>query len=381
MTYFINPITNKRISIYSKEAEYFFLNYIENKKPKNSTKKNINNYSQKGGSKEINLIYMAKPPYGGWVSFTAHLARKYNANLYKIGNKTEMKNSGDPTLRDFGYGVKYQNLSIEDASNLPNVLITAIDKNYYKYLDNFPNNTSLVIHDPTEIKGKSTQPVLDNLSRFNVITIRETVHNLLRGGRSEPHGFAPKKNTFLVHPFFEYNKSEVSKNKAVAISRIDFDKHTEMIIQANQILESKGKNPVNIYGAKNDLYVYHHLKNKLNLDLDRYYKGTFKKGFSEVNNLLKDAKFVVDMSAIKGDGGGSQYTFLEAIYQGCALVLNSKWVEGVSTPFKHGYNCFVVSNEKELANLLASNPDTRKITQNAKKLLDPHVKVDWRGVI
>ena len=83
------------------------------------------------------------------------------------------------------------------------------------------------------------------------------------------------------------------------------------------------------------------------------------------------------MSAIKGDGGGSQYTFLEAIYQGCALILNSKWVEGVNTPFKDGYNCFVVSNENELASLLSKNPDTTSIVKNAKLLLKPHLDVNW----
>ena len=31
----------------------------------------------------LNLVYMAKPPYGGWVSFTTHLALKYNLDLYK----------------------------------------------------------------------------------------------------------------------------------------------------------------------------------------------------------------------------------------------------------------------------------------------------------
>ena len=320
---------------------------------------------------------MAKPPYGGWVSFTAHLAQKYNANLYKIGNKTEVKKTGEPTLRDFGYGVKYQNISPQDAHKLNNVLITAIDKNYYQHLDGFKKGTSLVIHDPTEIKGKSTQPVLDNMSKFNILTIRETVNSMLKGGRSEPYGFKPKQNRFLVHPFYQYTKSNVNKTRAVSISRIDFDKHTEMILEANKILEKKGKKPVDIYGAKNDLYVFHHLKNKLNLNLDKYYKGTFKKDFSAVNDLLKNTKFVVDMSAIKGDGGGSQYTFLEAIYQDCALVLNSKWVEGVKTPFKNKFNCFVVSNEKELADLLSSNPDTTKITQNAKKLLEPHIDVNW----
>ena len=361
MLYFIHPVTNKKTYIYSKEGLQFYEKYCLHG-------------IQKGGA-GMNLVYMAKPPYGGWVSFTAHMALKYNAKLYKIGNKTEINKNGEPVLRDYGYGVKYQNLHIDDASKLDNVLITAIDKNYYKHLDKFPDNTSIVIHDPTEIKGKSTQPVLDNLDRFNVFTIRETVSKLLKEGRSDPHGFNPKSNSFLIHPFHEYRKSSDKKNKAVAISRIDFDKHTEIILDANEQLGGKA---VDIYGAKNDLYVYHHLKNKLGLDLDKYYKGTFKKSFEEVDNILKNAKYVIDMSAIKGDGGGSQYTFLEAIYQDCALVLNSKWVDGVKTPFKHGYNCFVVSNSRELADLLKKNPDTSQIIKNAKLLLKPHLDVMWR---
>ena len=162
MPYFIHPYTNKPIEIFSKEGEEFLSQYISPISKKT--------YKQKGGKNKLNLIYMAKPPYGGWVSFTAHLARKYNANLYKIGNKTESKNNGEPTLRDFGYGVKYQNISIDDASKLTNVLITAIDKNYYKYLDSFPNNTSLVIHDPTEIKERLINgEIFINIKTSNLI--------------------------------------------------------------------------------------------------------------------------------------------------------------------------------------------------------------------
>lgn len=359
MSHFIHPNTGKKTSIYSKEAEELFLS------------KN-NKINQNGGVNSIpNLIYMAKPPYGGWVSFTAHLALKYKCNLYKIGNRTEILKDGQPKHRKFGYGINYQNISIEDAIKLPNILITAIDKTYYKYLEHFPKNTKLVIHDPTEVKGKSTQPVIDNLSRFKIYTIRSTVFDMLK----QNFNITSK---FLVHPFYEYEYDIGNKNKSVSISRIDFDKHTELIIKANDILKKNGNNnTVDIYGAKNDLYVYHHLKNKLDLNLEKYYMGTFGKEFSDLTNLLKNAKFVVDMSAIKGDGGGSQYTFLEAIHQNCALVLNSKWVDGVSTPFKNGYNCFVVSDENGLAKLLSQNPDTSKIVKNAKKLLSSHIKVDW----
>ena len=99
---------------------------------------------------------------------------------------------------------------------------------------------------------------------------------------------------------------------------------------------------VDIYGAVNDLYVYHKLRHT---NFKKYYKGKFEKTFDAVNDLLKDCKFVVDMSAIKKDGGGSQYTFLEAIYMDCALILNK---EGVKTPFKHGVNCLLLLTKPNL---------------------------------
>ena len=39
----------------------------------------------------MNLIYMAKPIYGGWVTFTAHLSKKKDYPIYKITKKTEKK--------------------------------------------------------------------------------------------------------------------------------------------------------------------------------------------------------------------------------------------------------------------------------------------------
>ena len=56
----------------------------------------------------MNLIYMAKPVYGGWVSFTVHLSLKYKYPLFRITKKTE-KNT-----RSLGYGVQYQNTNIDD---------------------------------------------------------------------------------------------------------------------------------------------------------------------------------------------------------------------------------------------------------------------------
>jgi len=311
--------------------------------------------SEKLKNKKYNLVYMAKPPYGGWVSFTAHLSRKFNYPLFKIGNNTESK------TRPYGYGVDYQNVTIADILKKGKILITAVDKKFYPYLEQIKKAT-IVIHDPTELKPD----VIEFIKKdgVNVITIRKTVKKLLK----EKHNIHSK---FLYHPFYSFDIKTKKKTQAVSISRVDFDKHNDIILKANKKL----KNPVKIYGALNDLYVYHGgLKQ---LGFDKYYKGKFEKTFESIGHILEDSKFVVDMSAIKNDGGGSQYTFLEAIHCECALVLNKKWVEGTNSPFKDKINCFVVENEDELIKLLNSNPKIDTIVKNAKKMLSAHINVKW----
>jgi len=305
----------------------------------------------------VHLIYMARPIYGGWVSFTAHLCLKYSLPLYKIGSKTEAKH------RDYGYGVQYQNRAPDD---LPKgrILITAIDKTYYEYLDKMPNGTIIVIHDPTEVSGKGKEPVLRNLSRFKVVTIRESVKNFLKDQFNI-------KSKYITHPFYEYPFTKGKKpTGAVSISRIDFDKHTDIILKANKVL----KDPIDIYGAINRQYVFFKLND---LGFKKFYKGPFEKDFEELDDILADAKFVVDMSVIKNDGGGSQYTFLEAMYQDCALVINAKWVNGSKTDFEHGKNCFVVADEEELADLLNRDQSTSRVVKGGKELLKPHIDVNW----
>jgi glycosyltransferase involved in cell wall biosynthesis len=305
----------------------------------------------------IELIYMARPIYGGWVSFTAHLALKYSLPLYKIGSRTEEKQ------RDYGYGVKYQNRAPND---LPKgrILITAIDKSYYEFLDKMPDGTMIVIHDPTEVSGKGKEPVLKALARFKVITIRESVKKFLKDEFNI-------KSKFIIHPFYEYpfTKSK-SPKEAVSVSRVDFDKHTDIILKANKHL----KNPIDIYGAINRQYVFFKLND---LGFKRFYKGPFEKSFEDLDDILSEAKYVVDMSVIKNDGGGSQYTFLEAMYQGCALIINAKWVENSKTEFVNGKNCFVIGTEEELADLLNKDPSTSRVVKGEKELLRPHIEVNW----
>jgi hypothetical protein len=306
------------------------------------------------------LFYLAKPIYGGWVSFTAHLSLKHNLPVHKLGNRTESKG------RDYGYGVQYTNVAADDLRDYGTHVITAIDKNFYDALHYFPDGTFVVIHDPSEVTKKTSPELVKHLHRFRIITIRKSVQTYLKDSLN-------LDSVFLLHPFYAYMYTkDAHPSRAVSISRIDFDKHIDIQLTANKHLPAR--DAITLYGAANLQYVFFKLQG---LHFEKYYKGKFDKTFESLNDILKDAKYVVDMSVIKHDGGGTQYTFLEAIYQDCVLIINRRWVEGFATPFKDGENCFVVGDGEELAALLKRDPSVRAVNAAAKKILAPHIKVDW----
>ena len=323
-------------------------------------------------TKQKNLLYLAKPVYGGWVTFTAHLSHKLNAPIYKIAGRNETFD------RDYGYECKYRNQSIGEIIKLDNILITAVDKHYWEYLHLFPPETEIIIHDPTECKkSKNLNPLVQStdhnekplLEHFKVITIRESVQEYLMNQFSI-------QSQFMPHPFFSYEipKVEGLGHKCVSIARIDFDKNTDMLLKANQLLENKS-NHIYLFGAENRLYVHHKLKE---LNIQEYWKGKFPKNLSPVyegKSILKDAKYMIDMSIIKGDGGGTQYTFLEAIYHDCVLVLHSEWINKGEL-FISGHNCIGVSTAEELAEFIKNDLSSSKyseILMNSKKILENHV--------
>ena len=88
------------------------------------------------------------------------------------------------------------------------------------------------------------------------------------------------------------------------------------------------------------------------------------------------------MSIIKGDGGGTQYTFLEAIYHDCALILHKEWVEQGDL-FRTDFNCYVVGYtdniEKEIADIIDSPLDDKyeSIVNNSKEIIQSHINVQW----
>jgi len=279
-------------------------------------------------------------------------------------------------------------MAVQDIVGLPNILITAVDKSFWGYLHFFPPGTGLVIHDPTECKKvKDGNPLVQDteygshlLSHFKIYTIRQSVKDYI------------KKNfdvdsTFLKHPFYPYPIPDAKGlgYPNVSIARIDFDKNTHVLLEANRLLPNpdlsaeKPKDHIRLFGAENRIYVYHKLRD---LGVQDYWMGKFPKTFTpmyEDRSILKDATYMIDLSIIKQDGGGTQYTFLEAIYHDCVLVLHNEWIcQG--TTFQSGINCVGVSDEHELANFLKRGlpkKDWIRIQKKSKELLKDHCEVRW----
>ena len=285
----------------------------------------------------MNLIYMASPTVGGWVSFTAHLALKENATVYKLSKRSEK------SPRQFGYGVTYRNTAVWPAGN---TLITALDKHHYNRLNLIPQGTYLVVHDPTEI----TKTLSEHIYRFRIITIRKSVHRIL------------PNSIFLPHPFFPFPlKVPNLVRTPISISRIDWDKNIDVIIAANELGAD-----ITLWGAPNRLYIHH-----AGLNIANYYRGAFPKSFEAIADILASASCIVDMSSIKHDGGGSQYTFLEAIYGGLPLILNKKWTD-VNDSIWDESNCAAVSTPEELY-----DATQRTNLPIAMQLLLPHLQTNW----
>jgi hypothetical protein len=370
---------------------------------------------------DTQFLYLHKFFYGGVTTFTAHLFH----TMGLTGNGQNTPSILHPTiksehiLRDFGYSLHYKNISIKSLRYINFPFITVVKDNYYSAINELSDNQKrktlemeidpvVVIHDPRDVSER----IASLIKAWKVVTIRKTVKRYLE----LKYGI---ESIFLYHPFFPYNTTTTSllelgdlptRSGGVSISRVGFGKNIDLILKANKILDSydSGKlNPKNgncssikIYGCPTPRYVYLFLDNKRgneskstynkNLindgDFRKYYYGQFERSFSAISEILSQRKFVVDLSIVNNDGGGTQYNFLEAIHNGCALILHRSWLEGTCgdpeyCDFREGYNCFAIENENELAELIKSDPDTRNVNENARKLMYRHYNIDWSQMI
>lgn len=295
------------------------------------------------------LFYLAEPKYGGWPTYTSHLYRGLAENgkkpvLFKIGNRT------DGRMRPYGRGIEYTNVTLKDAVSMARgnrCFITAVGKGYYEAACSLMlAGASVCVHDPTELK----EPFASSLPSANVVVIRESMLAHV------PHA------RFILHPYAPRGCDSKKTKLACAISRIDHDKNTAIIAAANAL----AKEPIHLYGAINRIYSYFTLDAKHPGWDKNYVAAPSASSLWACQRIACQYAKMVDLSVIKKDGQGTQYTFLEAVDAGCSLVLHSGWQpSGLLSELS-----VTVSDARSLADEL---PKKRKFNSAAAKaLLDNH---------
>lgn len=286
---------------------------------------------------EVDLFYLSPNPYGGWVTYTSHLMKSLRMvgvqpNLFKIRERSENK------YRQFGYDERYLNITMQDAYKRTNPkLIVAAAKNFRdQTVGLWDHGAGLVVHDPTELKN--LPKTVD--SSPNVIVVRKV------GLEYMPNA------TFIRHPYVRVQEPEVveRRKQAISVSRVDFDKHTNILLDANRLLDTDKK--ITIRGFENRIYTRFKIVPKYPEWVQSV--GHFPRGQTEAFRLLQENRFHVDMSEIKGDGGGTQYTFLEAWDAGCVNIINEAWKRD-NDDMQPYINCLSAKDAYQLALILTIN--------------------------
>lgn len=290
----------------------------------------------------INLFYLSPNTTGGWVTFTAHLVRALEAaghtpQLKKIGTRTENKS------RPFGYGCYYTNTSLADAlrsAESKPTLIVAAAKNFREATESLlARNAFLVLHDPTEFNNFDS----DKIRPERCVVVRKAGLTHVPGA------------TFIRHPYrrrwSDTMDSYPPKNvRAVATSRIDFDKNTNLLLDANRLLQGAESETIKIYGFENRLYTKFKIVPKYPEWEQSKCAYPRDKG-DEAYKILLDAAYLVDMSIIKNDGGGTQYTTLEAWDAGAVPLIHTDWIRP-DDDMVAGKNCATAKDGAEIAAFL-----------------------------
>lgn len=304
----------------------------------------------------VPLFYLTNVKYGGFASYTAHLFKGlmeegHRPILCKVGTGKRSENKARP----FTHGVAYRNVCVGEAAGMVRaaggraVITCAYWRTHADRIEPLLKaGASIVIHDPTELHKEMNEAIKKYGNK--VIAIRKTnLENFTRVGLD---------TTFVPHPYVRTPIPKAERDvHAITLSRLDFDKHTDIIVQANDALDTERR--VKIYGAPNRMYVHHKLE-KTCPNWKDYWEGEFPQTQAGPIELAARAKFMVDMSVIAGDGDGTQYTFLEAWDAGAQLVVNKGWVCS-GTGAVNESTASIVDGPEELAEVLRKEPDQSKV--------------------
>jgi hypothetical protein len=211
-----------------------------------------------------------------------------------------------------------------------------------------------VCHDPREFKYYRHWDYL-GAATPRVIVIRETLEGYFH------------QATFIPHPYNPVNRSGFRSGRsmwAISTARSASPKRTQWILQANDMLSPRRR--VHLFGEPERWWWYNHCKPR---GIERW------KGHEPGSGvrLAGSAQFSVDCTVYRGDGGGTQYTWLEAMDGGAMPVCSTEWASHPgpfnSGDIEHGQ----VAGPDDLVTLLRGHPpEPARIRRNFAYLVANH---------
>ena len=277
-------------------------------------------------------------PYttGGVTTFSASLQRITGWSMVRLAAR-----SSTPAKHLPGWSVPYHMRTLEELLLDPRPAILAggswkWDASVWQQLAKRRGGLWWVFHDPTEFKS---MPHVAAVDPQLCIVLRKS--NLAHQPQAQ----------LLPQPYvLRYTNSEATRTvHAVCTARVDSIKQSHLIVEANRMLPQVQR--VQMSGTPNRMYVYGKKAKYPELaDIKPRPAGAHSGA-----ELCRTAYYSVDMSRITGDGGGLQYTTLEAIDAGAVPVVDQGWMAEPGP--MHALRVFTVAGSAGLAALLRAPID------------------------
>lgn len=329
---------------------------------------------------KIAILDLGRFKYGGIPTYSYHLRQALESQNIEV----DVISHRDKCYID--KRIRMGPLMINEI-NKHNILIVNgcfVDKNDMDRISGILNkcldedNRYVIVHDPAE---KLT--LLEKVKFKKLITISK------RNSKTFSK-ISPIETDYTIHPYkrwSDYSRNEYAwrhgfKEEVISTSRVDFDKHYENILRAaDRGLISNYK----IYtGYVHRPYVYFKLDRqkitKVDWDTKYYLKyvvGGFEFTKYDYKRVYDKAAVLLDLSYIKGDGGRSQYTFLEAFDFGTPIVLSKLW-DPKDKYWVDGKNCLKADPDNihsigQAVNELLNNKHCReRLINNGYEMLKKH---------
>ena len=317
----------------------------------------------------VNLVLFNENKFGGTITYTAHLYRALklagvDCMIYRPGK-------GLGPTKSFGYGALHRTASMGILKNMGGMTLIAacIGKKFSKQaLELMANGACMTVHDPNDLKYYDDTSIMQS---DRIIIIRKNNTSICPNA------------TFIPHPFDCYfgpqTTHQTRRIHAVTLSRLGSIKRTKWILEANRELPPDRQ--IWLRGHDDRFFTYNAFVRtgkfpefKQDSEKPESERCTFGNEFGEAQRIASRATYLVDLTEIEGDGGGTQYTFLEGLDAGCVLVLNKAWIrpDGIWSP---GVNCLTVGSPHELAQCLTEDRTPRQLidmVHEARAILPEH---------